>query len=109
MRDPYSIYARHILKLTRLKPIDQEPNNADFGSLIHATLEKFLSRHPSGPLPPDSYEKLLSTGKEIFSPIIEMPAVWAFWWPRFERIAGWIINTELLNRKNIKRVFRRKN
>lgn len=105
MRDPYSIYARHILKLTRLKPIDQEPNNADFGSLIHATLEKFLSRYPSGPLPPDSYEKLLSTGKEIFSPIIEMPAVWAFWWPRFERIAGWIIKTELLNRKNIKRVF----
>ena len=105
MRDPYSIYARHILKLTPLKSIDEEPNRADFGSLIHATLEKFLSRHPSGSLPPNSYEELISTGKEVFSPIIEMPAVWSFWWPRFERIAEWIVKTELLNRKNIKRVF----
>ena len=30
----------------------------------------------------------------MLAPIRALPAVWTFWWPRFERIAAWFIDTE---------------
>ncbi len=44
MRDPYAIYARHILKLRALPPLDQAPDAADYGSRVHAVLDRFLGK-----------------------------------------------------------------
>ncbi|HWA41799.1 MAG TPA: double-strand break repair protein AddB [Hypericibacter adhaerens] len=90
MRDPYAIYARHILKLVRLEPIDAAPEAAERGTIIHAALDSFIKAHP-GPLPENALATLLGHGRDAFGAWLDRPSVWAFWWPRFERIAAWFL------------------
>jgi ATP-dependent helicase/nuclease subunit B len=93
IRDPYAIYARHVLKLRALDELDADPGRAELGIKVHAALAKFVQRHPKGlPLFPEA--ELIEIGKECFGPILSRPGVWAFWWPRFERIARWYIAEE---------------
>ena len=40
---PYALYARHILKLHPLDPLDQEPSASLLGLLIHQACEQFIS------------------------------------------------------------------
>jgi len=93
MRDPYAIYARRILRLEPLDPIDAAPGGADRGKFIHDALEAFLRDVP-GQLPDDALQRLLAAGHEAFAAALDRPGVWAFWWPRFERIAKWVIERE---------------
>ena len=101
MRDPYGIYARHILGLKALDPIDSDPGAADYGSLIHRALDDFLGSHP-GPLPENALHLLLQSGQKTFGSLLDRPGVWAFWWPRFERIAEWIIPIEHQRRQSVR-------
>jgi len=100
MRDPYAIYARHILGLKPLDGIDQEPGAADRGILIHRALERFVSAYP-GVLPEDALDRLLALGREAFRPFAARPAVAAFWWPRFERAARWFVEIERDRRRDL--------
>jgi len=92
-RDPYAIYARHILRLKPLQPIDAEPGAADRGMIIHDVLHEFLERYRDA-LPADAEKQLLAIGHDIFDRAQVPPGVDAFWWPRFERIATWFIAYE---------------
>jgi ATP-dependent helicase/nuclease subunit B len=92
-RDPYAIYARHILRLKPLEPIDAEPSAADRGIWIHQALERFVKEFPAG-VPADALARLLAIGRQEFGPQMNRPSVGAFWWPRFERIARWFVDNE---------------
>ncbi len=101
MRDPYAIYARHVLGLKTLDPVDQEPGAAERGTLIHDALEKFIKAHPRR-LGEDAYDALIAIGRDIFRPIGDLrPGVWAFWWPRFQRAARWFVDQELARRPTL--------
>lgn len=90
MRDPYSLYASKILKLRALDPVDDSPNAAQKGTYIHDALEAFL--RGEGPrFGAAGFERLLACGKDAFAPIVTQPAVYAFWWPRFEAVAHWFV------------------
>ena len=93
IRDPYAIYARYILHLKALDELDADPGRADLGIRVHEALAKFIKRHPRG-LPLFAEGELLAIGRECFGPILSRPGVWAFWWPRFLRIASWFIIEE---------------
>ncbi|MEP4377821.1 MAG: double-strand break repair protein AddB [Alphaproteobacteria bacterium] len=94
MRDPYGIYAREILKLRALPPLDQNADAAIYGSLIHDILDVFLADLPPGPLPADAGDRLHAHGEAALAPYRSVPAVWTFWWPRFLRIADWVLTVE---------------
>ncbi|MFC4271730.1 double-strand break repair protein AddB [Sneathiella chungangensis] len=98
IKDPYSIFAEQILKLTPLEEIAMDPSVADRGTFIHAALEKFVDYYPVK-LPPDARDRLLDFGREAFGDALSYPAVWAFWWPKFERIADWFVGFETARRK----------
>ncbi|MEX2644316.1 MAG: double-strand break repair protein AddB [Acetobacterales bacterium] len=100
MRDPYAVFARDILRLKPLDPVDRQPEAADYGSLIHRALDRFVRQHPEA-LPADADTRLLAIGREAFEPMQGMPGVMAFWWPRFERIARWFVAQERLRRTAI--------
>ena len=105
MRDPYSIYARYILKLRPLNPLEQNVGAADYGTLIHKALEKFIKAQPSGPLPDQALELLRDIGRAEFDSRALRPGVMAFWWPRFERIAVWFIGAERERRATLAQSF----
>lgn len=100
VRDPYSIYARHILKLDPLEPIDADVDAAERGQFIHQALDTFVREYPRA-LPKDAVAILLRHGEVAFGDRLAKPEVRAFWWPRFERIAVWFIEQESERRKAI--------
>jgi ATP-dependent helicase/nuclease subunit B len=93
MRDPYAIYARHVLKLEALEPLDSEPDARERGVLIHQALDRFVSAFPRA-VPEDAEPRLLALGREAFGALLSRPGIWAFWWPRFERIVRWFLEQE---------------
>ncbi|WP_245881179.1 double-strand break repair protein AddB [Thalassospira marina] len=101
MRDPYAIYARHILKLQSLDDIDLDPGAADYGNYIHESLDRFISQYHDY-LPADAEERLIAIGEDVFAPLKARPGLWAFWWPRFQRIAKWFVQTEAGRRAELR-------
>ncbi|MDX5366248.1 MAG: double-strand break repair protein AddB [Alphaproteobacteria bacterium] len=102
IRDPYSIYARKVLRLPLLDPLDADIAAAERGTIIHEALERFVDAWP-GALPGNAVEKLIEIGREVFAAAMDRPGVAAFWWPRFERIARWIVEYESENRTGLRR------
>ena len=93
IRDPYAVYARRILGLTPLEPLDADPDARQRGTTIHDVLDQFVRAYPDG-LPENAEEQLISMGRDAFAQLIAWPIVRALWWPRFERIAHWFVGWE---------------
>jgi len=100
LRDPYTIYARHILQLDPLDPVDMPLSAADRGSAIHAALGEFTQTYADG-LPPDIVSALRGIGDRHFKPLMERPEARALWWPRFQRIVRWFADWEAARRAGI--------
>ena len=101
MRDPYALYAAVILDLQALDPIDADPGAAERGVLVHRALERFIRAHPET-LPEDARDSLIAIGRRVFDELAARPGVWAFWWPRFERIADWVVAAERARRTRMR-------
>ncbi len=97
LEDPYAIYARHILGLRALDELDADPGRADLGIRVHETLAEFVRRFPRE-LPADPVAELNAIGRRHFGAVLSRPGAWAFWWPRFERIARWLAGEETAHR-----------
>lgn len=93
-RDPYGLYARQILKLRLLDPLEEELGAAERGSRLHAALDEFLKAYPDGALPDDALAIFEHMGERHLETVLAAPAERAFWWPRFQRLARWFIATE---------------
>ncbi|MTI00288.1 double-strand break repair protein AddB [Roseibium sp. RKSG952] len=104
IRDPYAIYARHVLELQEVDPIGGAPGAADKGVIIHDALARFLSDW-NGPLNGDAVEALIGIGRELFAPLDAFPAVRALWWPRFERIASAFVAFEAKRAPSVDKRF----
>ena len=100
LRDPYTIYAKHILKLEALDPVDMPLSAADRGSAIHDALGDF-TRSFARDLPADPVRVLREIGQKYFTPLMERPEARALWWPRFQRIIGWFSEWETARRGDI--------
>ena len=100
LRDPYTIFAKRILKLTPLDPIDLPLTAADRGSAIHNALGDFTQAH-SKILPGSIVAELRSFGERHFAGLMEHPEARALWWPRFLRIAEWFAGWETKRRKDV--------
>jgi len=98
MREPYAIYAERILGLRPLDPLEADPGAAERGSFIHDALDRFIRDHP-GPLPDDALDRLITCGESAFGGALSRPAVRAFWWPRFLRVAAWFVERERVRRE----------
>ena len=100
LRDPYTIYAKYILKLAPLDPVDMPLSAADRGSAIHDALgeftQTFATTSPTIPL-----RALRGIGEKYFAPLMERPEARALWWPRFQRIAAWFADWEIARRGDV--------
>ena len=88
LRDPYTIYARYVLRLQPLDAVDTPPGARDRGTVIHGAIGDYTEMFANNP-PADPLKELLKLGEHHFAPLNDYPEARAFWWPRFERIARW--------------------
>jgi ATP-dependent helicase/nuclease subunit B len=100
LRDPYTIYAKYILRLAPLDPVDMPLSAADRGSAIHDALGEFTQTFATT-LPDNPALALRGIGEKYFAPLMERPEARALWWPRFQRIAKWFADWEIARRGNV--------
>ncbi len=95
--DPYAIYARKILKIHELQPIDEESDPILFGEIVHAGLHDFFLQNPDFEAP-SAAENLTLTLQIAMAQRRPREALKHWWEARLARIAGWIIDSERLRR-----------
>lgn len=94
IRDPYAIYAKRILKLSPLDEVELEISAAEKGSLFHDILHQFSEGY-KGEIADDALAFITNIGIEKFAEIKQSwPQLYAFWWPRFLRVADWFLLEE---------------
>ncbi len=94
MRDPYSIYARYVLGLEALDPLERDPGAAERGQIMHKILEDFVRDHCMTGVPDNAYDLLLEYGQREFENMRLPDDIYVFWWPRFERLADALVRHE---------------
>lgn len=88
IRDPYALYARHILELSPLDPLEADPDAPTRGTRIHDALDSFFKNRGTTVMDDEQALALLEDcGRRAFGPLLNRPTVWAFWWPRFQAVA----------------------
>jgi ATP-dependent helicase/nuclease subunit B len=101
LRDPYTIYAKYVLRLMPLDAVDTPPGARDRGTVIHGAVGDFTSKF-AHELPDDPLQALLTLGEKRFAPLNDFPEAKAFWWPRYQRIARWFVPWDSERRIDLK-------
>ncbi|MGZ5852947.1 MAG: double-strand break repair protein AddB [Xanthobacteraceae bacterium] len=104
LRDPYTIYAKHVLRLFPLEAVDTPPGAADRGSFIHEAIGEFTKTFADA-LPADVARELAALGKKHFAPLEDYEEARAFWWTRFLRITNWFEGWECKRRAGATKIF----
>lgn len=81
-RDPYSIYARRILKLDPVDPFNSDPGASERGTLYHAIVERFIAQMPEK-LGPDAEALMQRITDELFDAENLPPHIDIVWRKRF--------------------------
>lgn len=102
VRDPYATYAKHVLRLKPLDPLDARIGPMERGSAIHTVLENFVARFPDA-LPEDAEARLIAEAEQVFREQNVPASVLALWMPRFRHAASAFLAIERRRRTNIVR------
>lgn len=97
MRDPYAIYARHVLKLLPLPELEEGADASDYGMIVHAALERWVRTYGAG-WPANAHDHMARIFRDSLAEYSLRPALRAWWEPRLARIAHWVADTETLRR-----------
>lgn len=105
VKDPYSIYAKHVLRLKSLNPVEQGPDALLRGVAIHRVMEGFLRAIQGDPaaLDPDrrsrTRDSFMELAEDTLGDMVPWPAVQRLWLARLDRLADWFLKTEVERRK----------
>jgi ATP-dependent helicase/nuclease subunit B len=102
LRDPYAIYAKYVLRLRPLDPLDADIGPLERGSVVHSALERFLQEYPRD-LPDDSATQLIAIANAVFQEANLPNVARALWMPRFINATRWFVAEEKLRRESIAR------
>ncbi|MFQ5437721.1 MAG: double-strand break repair protein AddB [Paracoccaceae bacterium] len=97
IRDPYAIYARHILRLRPLDPLRGAPDALKRGEAVHKVFETFIER-TRDELPIDAASLLMDIAQNVFTQQAPWPAARRQWLARVGRIAETFVADETVRR-----------
>jgi ATP-dependent helicase/nuclease subunit B len=103
-RDPYALYAEKILRLKELDPLGGALGAAEFGSAIHAALERFVECYPAGILPAEARERLCALFRESLISQLQDADFVALRWPRLEKTVDFFLGFEAGRRDGTTRI-----
>ncbi|MDX1780745.1 MAG: double-strand break repair protein AddB [Thalassovita sp.] len=93
IRDPYAIYARHVLRLRPLDPLMRAPDALLRGIVTHSVLEQFIHqvRAEPGALTAARLNEISDT---VLAQNVPWPDIRALWAARIARVADWFVASE---------------
>ena len=93
IRDPYAIYARHVLRLRPLDPLVQAPDALLRGIVLHKILEQFVRESALDPALL-TRENFLKRVDDLLSEHVAWPTARILWLARLERITDSFLSAE---------------
>ncbi|HVW75306.1 MAG TPA: double-strand break repair protein AddB [Rhizomicrobium sp.] len=100
LRDPYAIYAKHVLGLRPLEALDEPIGPLERGTALHKALELFIDKYRDG-LPDDAVAELVAIADQVFAEAGIPKAALALWRPRFQGAAKGFVAFERERRAGI--------
>ncbi|MCE6952525.1 double-strand break repair protein AddB [Cereibacter sphaeroides] len=94
IRDPYAIYARHILRLRPLDPLHRAPDARLRGSILHRILEDFVKGRPEATDRAAERARLMTIAGTVLADEVPWPAARALWLARLDRAADFFLEAE---------------
>ncbi|MHB0679787.1 PD-(D/E)XK nuclease family protein, partial [Roseomonas mucosa] len=91
--DPYAWYAKRVLRLRPLDPLDAEADGAAFGSVVHDAVAAW-TRRCAGAYGDRALEWFGEAVEEAIRRHSPRPGLAAFWRPRLRRIGEFLLATE---------------
>ncbi|MDO9708042.1 double-strand break repair protein AddB [Paracraurococcus lichenis] len=100
--DPYAFYARNVLRLYPLDPLDADAGVLDYGNLVHAAMAGFVRRLSGQPWPGEDAARTIwaEAARAALAEAAPRPGLAAFWAPRLERIGGFAVGQEAALRRD---------
>ncbi len=98
IRDPYAIYAKHVLKLRKVGPLLQTPDALLRGTVSHDVMEAFIAHTSATPeqLTPETLHRIT---QEVLINRVPWPAARQLWQARLAKIADWFVANEIARRE----------
>ncbi|PZX18988.1 double-strand break repair protein AddB [Palleronia aestuarii] len=93
VRDPYAIYARHVLGLAALDPLRPEPDARLRGIVFHEILEHAFGPDHA-PDDPDAAKRFLHHADAVLAAEVPWPSTRALFRARLARLANWMVEGE---------------
>jgi RecB family exonuclease len=97
IRDPYAIYARHILRLRPLDPLMKVPDALLRGTVLHAILERFIAETRDRPERMTA-TTLMDMTETVLAETVPWAEARALWRARMGRVADWFVAGETIRR-----------
>lgn len=94
IRDPYAIYARHILRLFPLDPLTGRPDARMRGEVLHDIVHAFVGNRPPAETPREAEARLIAVADAILGAQVPWPSAQRLWRARIGRIAPAFIAAE---------------
>lgn len=98
IRDPYAIYARHVLGLKQLDPLTTEADAPLRGTVIHDIMETWVRASLADPAKLTA-EALIAEAADTLERDVPWPAVRRLWLARIARVAPRIAAAESVRRR----------
>ena len=104
MRDPYGFYAKYILHLRGLSPLDRGFENDIRGTLIHAIFEDYIRRYEPHAMA-DGKNLAREIARRHIDPWWHRADVQNIWWPKLERIVDWFVDIDTQKRADTTQIL----
>ena len=103
-RDPYSIYARRILRLQPIDGFNADPGAAERGTIYHAIVERFAKSEvdPAGPEAQAVMQQLIDAAFDEQRLPVHIDVIWR---PRFAAVGRAFIDWEISRKDGIRQSF----
>ncbi len=94
IRDPYAVYAKHILRLRPLDPLRPEPDPRWRGQVLHRIVEGFIKGRPKAETLAEAETRLIATATDVLQEEVPWPTAQRIWRARIARIATAFVAAE---------------
>ena len=98
IRDPYAIYARHVLRIQPLLPLVQRPDARLKGIIFHEIVKAFFDPDAPFDVPEVARERLRKIADDCFRRAVPWPAIRNHWSGHLSQIADHLIESEQARR-----------